>query len=273
MDNEEKYLDISRKLKNLEPVKASDNFVHNLHSKIVEIEAEKRLEHEKKFDGDRGGFLKNLFGNMQYPWLVPAAGFTVLIFFVFYITFLNKNASENNQPLLSDQKTDISKQSNPPAEQNKTSETGNDKTLTGKENLPGKDIAGDLKTEKNERNPSITEEKKQYTDREETGYNKMELKAAQPEKNKDRSDAKNDEIKDFAKKENEPDIIENNGMIATEPQTGESSVSTESVTSNEPEVKLKSKGPENDSLKKKLDDKLRRINKSNLEKIREEILK
>lgn len=272
MDNEEKYLDISRKLKNLEPVKASDNFVHNLHSKIVEIETEKRLEHEKRFDESRGGFLRNLFGNMQYPWLVPAAGFTVLIFFVFYITFLNKNASENNQPLLSDQKTEISEQNNPPAEQNKTSETGNDEALTKKEKLPGKDIAGELKNEMNESIPSIDEEKKQYAEREET-RNRMELKAAQPEQNKEQSDAQNDETKDFEKKENEPDIIENNGMVATEPQTGESSVSKESVTPNDPEVKLKSKGPENDSLKKKLDDKLRRINKSNLEKIREEILK
>ena len=110
MDKEEKYTDIRDKLRNLEQVKASDNFVHNLNSRIVEIEAEKRKEHEKKYDETKGGFLRNLLGNMQYPWLVPAAGFTVLIFFIFYITYLSKNASESMNDPLSGNKQEITKQ-------------------------------------------------------------------------------------------------------------------------------------------------------------------
>lgn len=100
MDNEEKYIDIAAKLKDLDKVEASHNFTHNLQAKIIEFESEKRKEHAKRNEETKGGFLKDLFGNLQYPWIVPVAGFTILIFFVFYITYQNKNIiehSNNNQ--------------------------------------------------------------------------------------------------------------------------------------------------------------------------------
>lgn len=101
MDNEEKYIDIANKLKGLEKVEASHNFTHNLQAKIIEFESEKRKEHTKRNEDTKGGFLRDLFGNLQYPWIVPAAGFTILIFFVFYITYQNKDVFEksNDSPV------------------------------------------------------------------------------------------------------------------------------------------------------------------------------
>ena len=136
MDNEEKYPEIRNKLKNLEQVKAGDDFVRKLHMKIVESESEKRHEHEARFDEPRGGFLKNLFGNMQYPWLAPAVGFTVLIFFVFYITYLNKTTSEKDQ-FSTSQKQESIEQKKPDENKNpaivQDNKSYDDKTLTDKE--------------------------------------------------------------------------------------------------------------------------------------------
>ncbi len=120
-------------------VKAGDDFVDKLHLKIVEVEAEKRHEHEARFDEPRGGFLKNLFGSMQYPWLAPAVGFTVLIFFVFFITYLTKTTSEKDQQVLSTQKQENTGEKNTDANKNPTAlqepynTSEHDKTLSDKE--------------------------------------------------------------------------------------------------------------------------------------------
>ncbi len=85
-----------------------------LHSRIVEFEAEKRTKHSKKFDEGRGGFLRNLFGERQYPWLIPAVGFTVLIFFVFYITYHNKTSVDNNkEPVTTNQQEQTGQKDQP----------------------------------------------------------------------------------------------------------------------------------------------------------------
>jgi len=96
LSDEEKYLEIREKLRNLETVKASSDFTNRLHLRIIEEEASRRSDHIKKFDAEKGGFLRNLFANRQYPWLIPAVGFTMVIFFVFYITFLSRDSMEEN---------------------------------------------------------------------------------------------------------------------------------------------------------------------------------
>ncbi|MBS1516696.1 MAG: hypothetical protein JSS91_01265 [Bacteroidetes bacterium] len=90
MSEEEKYPEIREKLRSLETIKASGDFTRNLQLRIVEEESSRRKEHVKKYDLEKGGFLRNLFTNRQYPWLIPAIGFTAVIFFVFYITFLSR---------------------------------------------------------------------------------------------------------------------------------------------------------------------------------------
>lgn len=166
MDNSEKYSEITEKLKNLEHIKAGDDFVHKLHSKIVEFESEKRLEHTKKFDKGRGGFLRNLFGNRQYPWLIPAVGFTVIVFFVFYITYLNQNPAENNNESLSTKTQEQTEQKNqslqnqtpaiePPVTFNK-----NDSAVE-KQKKTSKDIASDLKSDEDKKQSPKIENKVQ----------------------------------------------------------------------------------------------------------------
>lgn len=285
MDKEEKYTDIRDKLRNLEQVKAGDNFVHNLNSKIVEIESEKRKVHEKKYDETKGGFLRNLLGNMQYPWLVPAAGFTVLIFFIFYITYLSKNASESINDPLSGNKQEITEQKNIPSDRSLSAEnenpsvTDSDITRTEKEKLPGKDIAGDMKTENSDNQSSPTSNDKTESDRGGMRTYKQEVKAVTPG-NTENSDPKaNDELKDQPENDTESGRSENNGMISAEqnsavsPEVSRSSVLSESQTQKDQKENMKSKKSSNDSLKKTLNDKLKTVNSESLEKLREEIEK
>ena len=262
MDNEEKYLDIRDKLKNLEQVKASDNFVHNLHSKIVEIESEKRHEHEARFDKGKGGFLRNLFGNMQYPWLVPAAGFTVLIFFVFYITFLNKNASENKQELLSTQKQETIEQKNvTPEEDNKSpAVTEEDNTLKNKEKLPGKDIAGDLKTEKNLKAPSPvkTADRENYKSEPKTFREETKKKADEVSDGMVGEETKSESGKS---KDSEKDQISTSQLSVEKSGTTDDQNSKRGILSEE---KAKTS-----RIREKIDS----LGKLDLEKLRKEILK
>ncbi len=273
MDSEEKYSDISRKLKDLEPVKASDNFVHNLHLKIVELEAEKRHEHEKRYDEKGGGFLRNLFGNMQNPWLIPAAGFTVLIFFVFYITFINKSTSDKDAQVSSNQKQETSEQKDPLSDQNKALPTNTDSSLKGKENLPGKDIAGDLKTDKEKSSPSPVENTRQFSDRNDLKNGKYKLKVTELVKVDEQVESNDADVQNFTKKESEINDTGNNGLVTSEPQKDESLSTAESRAYNDTAGTYKGKVNEYDQLMKKLDEKLRRINKTDLERIREEIIK
>jgi len=283
LDKEEKYTDIRDKLRNLEPVKAGDNFVHNLNSRIIEIEAEKRKVHEKKYDEGRGGFLKNLFGNMQYPWLVPAAGFTVLIFFVFYVTFLSKNASENIPQVSSDKKQELSEQKNIPSENNgsqdKEPNTENEsgKTLNGNDKLSGKDIAGDMRSDNKNYKQSSVDNNFHNTDKDENKNYRQELKAVTPEL----SDGMTSETTEDnqVKESTEPGRTETNGMISTEkkeavsPEMNSSSELSESQSSVEKRDNSKSKKSGKDSTKNKLNERLKAITGESLEKIREEINK
>lgn len=285
MDREEKHTDIRDKLRNLEQVKAGENFVHNLNSRIVEIEAEKRKVHEKKFDESRGGFLRNLFGNLQYPWLVPAAGFTILIFFIFYITYLSKNASESISDPLSGNKQQITEQKNIPSEKSLSAEnesqsvTDSGKTLTEKEKLPGKDIAGDLKKENSENMPSPTANNKTESDRGGTRTYQQEMKAVTPGITDNSSPKTTDDLKDQAGNDTETGRSENNGMISSEqksavsPEVSRSAVLSETQIQKEQNENLKSNKSSNDSLKKTLNDKLKTVNSESLEKLREEIEK
>ena len=255
MDKEEKHIDIREKLRNLEPVKAGDNFVHSLNSRIIEIEAEKRKVHEKKYDKSRGGFLKNLFGNMQYPWLLPAAGFTILIFFVFYITFLSKNASENIPQISTDKKQEIIEKKSAPSENNLSNEkepyatSDSGKSLNGNEKPPGKNIAGNMKSETNVDQSSPIEKNNRYSDKDEDEVKtyRQELKTATPELSDELSSNAPNDKNDLANDNSEIPKTENNGMISTEmneavaPETKKSSVISESPSSFEQKENPKSK--------------------------------
>ena len=288
MDSEEKYPEIRSKLKNLEQVRAGDDFVHKLHLKIVEVESEKRHVHEARFDEPRGGFLKNLFGNMQYPWLAPAVGFTVLIFFVFYITYLNKTTSEKDQQVLITQKqentgeknTDANK--NPTAQQEPYSTSEQDKTLRAKEKQPGEDIAGDLKKERGGLEPTPTENNGRHTDRDAIKKSKEEIKTFElPKKDEVINETQPVETESKAPgisldKKDKKDADEQKESSENIDESGILNLKKSDTEINAPgdsERTARGKVEGDDVQNKKLREKLNKINRSSLEKIRDEVLK
>lgn len=284
MDKEEKYTDIRDKLRNLEAINAGENFVHQLNSRIIEIESEKRKVHEKKYDEGRGGFLKNLFGNKQYPWLIPAAGFTILIFFVFYVTFLSKNASEINPMLSPDKKQETAERNSIPSEQNgiKPNETKGDiesgNNEKDKGTIQNRDNTGITKKDKTEEKNSTAENKIENSDIDNTDKGRYKLKVAITESPEEKSLSDNKLNNAPAEIVTAPGATENNGMISSEEKTDGSAQLNQSVFSGKsvsPEDKKENSmdsKDENESDKKKLDDKLKRIDRISLEKIREEII-
>lgn len=272
MDSEEKYLDIREKLKNLEQIKAGDDFVYKLQNKIVELEAENRKDHSKIFNKDRGGFLRNLFANRQYPWLIPAVGFTMLIFFVFYITFLNKNASVNNTDTLSIQKSEQTETKNSPPPQNTASEKKDskspvtpepDNSNSGNETLTQRDLAGDLK--KGDKSISGNENGKQLNEKDEVKNNLNSPKTFAQNRIEKKVDTENDN-KDLSKQNSEPATIENNGMVGVEPLSKDSNNKR-----SETDDKTGSVTAKDESNNIKLIEKLNIIDKANLENLRDKV--
>lgn len=184
MDNEEKYIDIRNKLQNLEQVKAGDDFEKRLHLRIVELEAEKRQAHKKKYDEPQGGFLRNLFSNRQYPWFAPAIGFTVVLFFVFYITYLNKTSVDTskemaatNQPVEQKDASALSDTSAISEKRNMTSNSENENQYKG----DSKNLASELDNFKYEkREPIPPENQNLNTGRDESGSYDMKNDKSKP---------------------------------------------------------------------------------------------
>lgn len=274
MENDEKYLDIRDKLRRLEPVKASDDFVHKLHLKIVEMEAEKRHEHAERFDKEKGGFLRNLFANRQYPWLIPAAGFTVVLFFVFYITYLNKNILDQSPNTAStEQKTTTENNTSSDGISNNTAPSVTD-TTSLKKVEEGKDIAGEYRINKEKGNvpPPVSSVPETYTDRSARRDRPIDTKTEAPktvvtketEKEYFSNEKKaTEEIKDNDKTD---DALKN--KIQTE-ELDESSVRS-GITAPADTVNGKnslSKKVKEGRLKEKIDS----LSRIDLEKIREEI--
>ncbi|MEP7146232.1 MAG: hypothetical protein ABI792_04395, partial [bacterium] len=280
MDSEEKYPEIRSKLRDLEKVTAGDDFVKKLHMKIVAVNAEKRHEHESRFDEPRGGFLKNLFGNMQYPWLAPAVGFTVLIFFIFYITYLNKTSQKDE--LLSDQKNESTEQKNidlnknPAALKEPYNTSDGDTTLNHKKQ-PGKDIAGEIKTERNSNEPAPTDNDGRIIDHNKIKDGKDENKSfessskilkrnesqpAESESNPSAIISDNDISvkKESEKKKKIPEAVDENGLLSLKKSD------QEIKSPGDTESNLRGVVSEDVNQNNKLKEKLNKINRSSLEK-------
>ncbi|MDQ3021824.1 MAG: hypothetical protein M3R36_14820 [Bacteroidota bacterium] len=262
MDSEEKYSDIREKLRNLEQVKAGDNFVHNLHHKIVELEAGKRKMHFKKFDEGKGGFLKNLLANRQYPWLIPAVGFTMVIFFVLYMTFVSKNASENNKEISSTQKSDQTQNKSKEqveANENKelTSTPEQSNSNSGKKTLPKEDIADNLKKEQGNKSLSQFETRNQKTDGDDP----------KDKSNKTKTFAQNNNEKSNLSKQNsDHQNIEESRLTETEKSTKESTFAKGTTEETSSYI-----ATEDETQSRKLIEKLNAIDKVNLESLRDKI--
>jgi hypothetical protein len=273
LDSDEKYLDIRDKLKNLVQVKASDDFVHKLHHKIVALQAEKKKQHIKKYDESKGGFLRNLFSNRQYPWLIPAAGFTVLIFFVFYMTYLSKNTPETDTQNLSTQKSEQTVQQNspptttknePPQKKELTLTPGPTTSESKKGNSPENNIKDNLKMEEDNKPLAQIENEKKQTDNDNLRrYINEEKTLVQNESGQKMETYNKDEM---SKQSSEQGNIEKKGVVETGPAP-----KVNSSIKSDSERTSTSVANEEESQSKKLLDKLNIINRTNLENLRDKI--
>jgi len=95
---DEKYLDIREKIRNLPKITASDDFVTKLQHRINTLEADlvSTSIHHQNTEKLEKGFFSRFFGEKRNPWLVPAMGFTVLIFLILIVVY-NYNISTNNE--------------------------------------------------------------------------------------------------------------------------------------------------------------------------------
>jgi hypothetical protein len=146
---EEKYLEIREKLRNLPKVKASDDFFAKLQSKISEIEFT-----ESAFVTDaapdhraEGGFFQRLFDRRENPWLIPASGFALVLLVagIFYFSSVDRQqiAQETDTETL----TQVS-----PEDNSVTGKDANDELKQMKtEPVPGESIAENTQEAADER--------------------------------------------------------------------------------------------------------------------------
>lgn len=274
MHEEEKHIEIREKLKNLPKIKASESFLNSLQRKINLLEAEKsgKSIHKKHIEKIEGGFFGRILGSQKNPWLIPAIGFTVVLFFVFTVVYIN--VKQNNLNITGEQ-TKEEKQLASDESKTPTPESKKESTDTEKEILPGKEITEDFSVKEgyDDNSPVIT--KRGLTERD--GYreelpksidekfkngvvlDKMEQRFAEPDKDEEETTGNESET------------------LKTETQRVEKKVSK-----FEPEKEKKnvvSEEKTDDKRKGKKDEKeieqsvkgLNEIDKSDLERIQEEI--
>lgn len=107
MDNEDKYREIRKKLKALPRMNASDDFMVKLQHKINlldsgEIQEETVKEHKPAAESK--GFW--LFKKTLPAWLIPAAGFGIVLVIVFSFWMIYKGSPDLPEQKISEQKTD-----------------------------------------------------------------------------------------------------------------------------------------------------------------------
>ena len=274
MHEEEKHIEIREKLKNLPKIKASESFLNSLQRKINLLEAEKSSKsiHKKHIENIEGGFFGKILGSQRNPWLIPALGFTVVVFFIFTVVYIN--VKQNNLNITGEQ-TKEEKQLATDESKTPTPESKKESTDTEKKELPGKEIAEDfsVKEEYDDNSPVTT--KRGLTERD--GYrevlpksvdkeskegvvlDKMEQKFAEPNKDAEETTGKESET------------------LKTETQRVEKKVSK--FESEKEESNVVSEKKSDDKRKGKKDEKeieqsvkgLNEIDKSDLERIQEEI--
>ena len=274
MHEEEKHIEIRDKLKNLPKIKASENFLNSLQRKINILDAEKsgKSIHKKHIENIERGFFGKIFGNKRNPWLIPAIGFTVVLFFVFTVVYIN--VKQNNLNITGEQ-TKEEKQLATDESKTPTPENKKESTDIEKEELPGKEIAEDfsIKEGYEDKSPALTKrgltERDAYLEESPKGVDeeskeglvldKMEQKFAEPDK-----DAEETTGKEHEKLKTETQRVEKK-VSKFESEKGE-----KNVVSEEKADDMKKSKKDNKELEQSVKG-LNEIDKSDLERIQEEI--
>lgn len=274
MNDEEKYLEIRDKLRSLETVNASSDFTNKLHLKIVEEESSRRKEHIKKYDAGKGGFLRNLFNNRQYPWLIPSVGFAVVIFFVFYITFISRDKMTNNENEISADTKQENINKDITADQNKdTQQEKLQADLLKQENKKEENGEGktneDLSSEK--KNGLTQDPKLAFADNNKKRFSRSENNNVS--ENETDKPTENKTIPEL-KKDNEANLTAD---VTTEVAKGNEMATPKSRTKSDSEKigikRSKESMSADESGDNGLSIRLDKINKAGLENIRNEIIK
>ncbi len=84
-------MDISDKLKKLPRLKASDDFMTKLESRIAEEESEKYSVKKKQYTEENAGILDKISMWIRNPWLAPVMGILIFAFIALYVTQFNKH--------------------------------------------------------------------------------------------------------------------------------------------------------------------------------------
>jgi hypothetical protein len=147
LHEDERHIDIKRKLKNLPKVQASDDFVNSLQRKINLVEAEKssRSIHKKYVDNIEKGFFAKILGSRKNPWLIPALGFTVVLFFIFTVVYIN--VKQNNLDISEDQTKEDESAITLKTDEIETSKESSEDVEVGEKESSSKEIAEDISTE------------------------------------------------------------------------------------------------------------------------------
>ena len=276
MHEEEKHIEIRDKLKNLPKIKASENFLNSLQKKINLLDAEKsgKSIHKKYIENIERGFFGKIFGSQRNPWLIPALGFTVVLFFIFTVVYINVN--NNNLNITGEQTKDEKQLATDESKTPPTLENKKESTDAEKEELPGKEITEDfsIKGGYDDKSPSLTkrglterdayiEEPPKSVDGEfEEGIilDKIEQKFAEPDE-----DAEETTGKEYEKLKTETQRVEKK-VSKFEPKNEE-----ENVVSEEKADDMKKSKKDNKELEQSVKG-LNEIDKSDLERIQEEII-
>jgi len=95
LTEDEKYTDISEKLKRLPKLKASDGFMSKLESRIAEAESERTYVTKKHYEKEKEGILDKISMWIKNPWLAPAMGILIFAFIALYVTQFNRHETFN----------------------------------------------------------------------------------------------------------------------------------------------------------------------------------
>lgn len=275
MHEEEKHIEIREKLKNLPKIKASESFLNSLQRKINLLEAEKSSKsiHKKHIEKIEGGFFGKILGTQRNPWLIPAIGFTVVLFFIFTVVYIN--VKQNNLNITGDQ-TKEEKQLATDESKTLTPDSKKESTDVEKEELPGKEITEDLTVKERFNDESPTSTTRGLTERD--TYQENLPKSVDKEL---KDGIKLDRIEQKLA-ETDKDAEENTGKESETPKI-ESQKVEKKVSKFEPEKKeeknVVTEKTSDDRKKSKKDEEkfgksvkgLNEIDKSDLERIQEEI--
>lgn len=270
MTEDEKYTDISEKLKRLPKIKATDDFMSKLESRIAEEESERVSVTKKHYSIEKVGILDKISMWIKNPWLAPAMGILIFAFIALYVTQFNRHETFNDTKQESIQQDKNPGMQNPevnkkPEERPSDINPSSAESNTVKENSelrqsPKQQSAPDLippsalkpetkdlnKTEISTDAPSpVIEEKSSFIKKEDTGG---DVDKDNPVKNKNAEEEINSGV--MKSKTTAPET-------STDEQTGRSSM----------EAQDKFEEP----LKKNVIDKLKILNKKNLDSLKKKI--